>query len=360
MGVDVSGITIPTDAPVLVTGANGYVASWIVKALLDAGVTVHGAVRNPDDERRVGHLRRLADGAPGTLTLFAADLLTPGAYTEAMRGCGVVFHTASPFVRVVSDPQRDLVDPAVQGTRSVLASATEVGSVRRVVLTSSIAAVFSDGVDAEQAPGGVLTEDLWNTTASLDYEPYLYSKTLAEKEAWKIAEGASWDLVVVNPGFVLGPALNPDPTSDSFTVLTMMGDGTLRFGGVRVPIPAVDVRDVARAHLAAAFLPDAHGRYLVSGHDADTMEIARLLAPTFGRQLPLPRWELPKPIVWLIGPAASMQRRYVSRNIGHIVKVDNTRSRTELGVNYRPLWASLDAMVSQMIERGAFAKKKKA
>ncbi len=356
--VDLSGIDVPTDAPVLVTGATGYVAGWVVKALLDAGVTVHAAVRDPDASARVAHLVAMADAAPGELKLFAADLLTPGAYTEAMRGCRVVIHTASPFTRAVADPQRDLVDPAVLGTRSVLESASATPSVERVVLTSSIAAVYSDAIESERAPHGVLDESLWNTTASLTYEPYLYSKTLAEREAWRIADAQDrWRLVAVNPGMVLGPALNPDPTSDSFTIMKMLGDGTMRFGGVRLPLPAVDVRDVARAHVAAAFLPDASGRYLLCGHDTDTMEMARLLRPRFGRALALPRFALPKPLVWAVGPLVTMQRRYVTRNIGHVLLVDNTRSREGLGVNYRPLWESLEDMAAQMIDRGAFKRR---
>src|SRR3954447_956907 len=133
---DLSGIPVDTSVPVLVTGATGYVAGWIVKGLLDAGVTVHAAVRDPQNTGKVQHLLDLADRSPGALRLFAADLLRDGSYTEAMQGCGIVLHTASPFTTRVKDPLRELIDPAVQGTRTVLESADAVPSVTRVVLTS--------------------------------------------------------------------------------------------------------------------------------------------------------------------------------------------------------------------------------
>ena len=202
--------TINKNAPVLVTGANGYVASWIVKSLLEQGFTVHAAVRNPDNKNKVGHLEKLAENSAGKLHLFKTDLLQNESYNEAMKGCEVVFHTASPFTLDVKDPQKQLVDPAVNGTANVLNSASQTSSVKRVVLTSSCAAIYTDAKDCAEAPGGVLTEKVWNTKSSLSYQPYSYSKTMAEKKAWELKdEQDQWDLVVMNPSFVMGPSLNP-------------------------------------------------------------------------------------------------------------------------------------------------------
>ncbi|WP_264159656.1 SDR family oxidoreductase [Actinomadura montaniterrae] len=82
-----------------------------------------------------------------------------------MRGCRIVIHTASPLVRSVREPQRDLVDPAVHGTRNVLGTATEVGEVQRVVLTSSVAAMIGDAQDIVDVPRRIVTEKTWNTTS---------------------------------------------------------------------------------------------------------------------------------------------------------------------------------------------------
>ena len=180
--------TIDTSKPVMVTGATGFVAGWIAKGLLEAGATVHATVRDPNNADKVKRLLDLARETPGELKLFKADLLAEGSYAEAMQGCGVVFHTASPFIIDVKDPQKELIDPAVKGTRNVLEQANRTESVERMVVTSSCAAIYGDNIDCAYAPGGRLDESDWNTSSTINYNAYSYSKTLAEKEAWRIAE----------------------------------------------------------------------------------------------------------------------------------------------------------------------------
>lgn len=344
-----------TSAPVAVTGATGYLGSWVAKGLLEAGATVHAAVRTPHATAKVAHLHRAADQAPGTLRLFNADLLRPGSYNEAMAGCRAVIHTASPFVRQVQDPRRNLVTPALEGTRNVLAGVKETPSVTRVVLTSSTAAMYGDAVDLSDVaryPGGIVTEDCWNTTSSLTREPYSYSKTLAEREAWRLAADQDrWSLVSINPALVLGPALGEAPTSESLTIVRMLIDGTSRLGAPRVGVSVVDVREVARAHIAAAFLEEAHGRYVVSAEDTDILSLSGRLVPRYGQRLRLPRRALPRPLLLALAPRIGMTREYVRRNVGFPVRCDATRSRTELGVRYRPAQESLEAMVEQMLPR---------
>ncbi len=350
--IDLSGTPVGTASPVMVTGATGYLGSWVTKGLLDAGVTVHAAVRDPQNASKVAHLNRLAEQAPGTLHLFAGDLLRPGSYDQAMEGCSIVIHTASPFIRAVADPQRDLVAPALQGTRNVLAGVERTPSVTRVVLTSSIAAMYGDAVDIRRYPGRIVTETCWNTTSSLSHEPYPYSKTMAEKEAWRLAERQDrWSLVTINPSMILGPSLNSAPTSDSFSTIRMLIDGTTRLGAPRVGISVVDVREVAQAHIAAAFLTEAHGRYITSAEDTDVFALTSTLLPRFGGSLPLPRRAAPRPVVIALAPALGQTRAYIRRNVGHAVRVDASRSRLELGTRYRPAQASMEEMVEQMLAR---------
>lgn len=347
--IDLTGIPVDASAPVLVTGASGYLGSWITRALLDAGVTVHAAVRDPGATTKVTHLLRAAKGAPGELRLFAADLLEHGSYAEAMDGTRVVIHTASPFTRSVGDPRRDLVDPALEGTRNVLRSVEANPSVRRVVLTSSVAAVFGDAVDVEARPGGVIDEHQWNDTSSLTREPYSYPKTLAEREAWRIADGQDrWHLVTINPALVIGPALNPDTTSESFTIVTQLIDGTARWGVPRIGVTVVDVREVARAHIAAAFLPGARGRHIVAAEDTDTAALAMSLRPRFASSLPPPSRALPTSLLRVVAPMVGLERDYVRRNAGRTVRADASKSRRELGMRYRPVQESMEDMVEQM------------
>ena len=180
--------------PVMVTGATGYVAGWLVKRLLEDGITVHAAVRNPDNKHKTQHLDKLASELPGNIKYFKSDLMQEGSYAEAMEGCELVFHTASPYTLDVKDPQKELIEPALNGTKNVIEQANKTESVKRVVLTSSCAAIYTDANETAKAPNGELTEEIWNTTASLDYQPYSYSKTLAEKAAWNIAgKQDRWD-----------------------------------------------------------------------------------------------------------------------------------------------------------------------
>lgn len=352
---------IDKSKPVLVTGANGYVASWIVKRLLDDGITVHGAVRSPDNDQKVGHLKRVAANSKGELKLFAADLLTPGAYTEAMKGCQLVYHTASPFTLNVKDPRKDLIEPAEKGTENVLNSAKSVSSVKRVVVTSSCAAIYTDAVDTVNAPGGQLTEDVWNNTASLEYQPYSYSKTLAEKKAWEIAETQDlWDLVTINPAMVLGPALNPkNTTSESVNILKMLGEGELKMGAPKMGIGAVDVRDVADSHIKAGFVPEAKGRYITFAESTDLVEMGKMLSSKFGDRYPLPTRALPKWLLMIVGPITNklFTRKFIKNNVNIPWKADNSKIKNELGIQFRPLKETLEDSFQNLIDEGVLKAK---
>ena len=346
---------VDTSSPVLVTGATGFVAGHIIKRLLEAGVTVHAAVRNPSREDKLKYLNEIAADAPGEIIYFQSDLLHEDSYAEAMLGCAIVFHTASPFTIDVKDPQKELVDPAVLGTRNVLEEANRQIRVTRVVLTSSCAAIYGDNADCRNAPGGILTEEIWNTSSSVNHQAYSYSKTQAEKAAWEIVEKQDrWDLVVINPSFVLGPGINPHATSESFSMVKQFGDGSMKSGAPRYGFGCVDVRDLAVAHLAAAYIPEAKGRHIISGHESDLFEMAQTLIPKYGDQFPLPRKAMPKWLVWLVAPMINkaMTRRIVSLNVNVPWKADNSKSVQELGVTYRPLEESLGDMFQQMIDNG--------
>jgi nucleoside-diphosphate-sugar epimerase len=352
---DLAMAGIDKSKPVMITGATGYVAGWIVKKLLDEGLTVHAPVRDPEDAGKLRYLDQAAAQAPGTLTYFKADLLADGSYAEAMAGCQVVFHTASPFKLDVADPQKELVEPALLGTRNVLEEVNRSASVQRVVLTSSCAAIYGDNADLRETPNGVFTEDVWNTSSSLAHQPYSYSKTVAEKEAWKInAAQARWDLVVVNPSLVIGPGLNPHATSESFKILRQFGDGSLKSGAPRFACGVVDVRDLAEAHFRAAFTPEAKGRYIISGHNTDFLRMAATLLDRYGDAYPIPRRAMPKWLVWLVAPMVNkaMTRKIVARNINLPWKADNGKGVRELGMRYRSMAESMNDFFQQMIDSG--------
>lgn len=162
---------------VLVTGASGYIASHIVQQLLQAGYLVRGTVRDTTNEAKVKHLKDL-EGSE-RLELVNADLLEDGSFDTAMQGVEYVMHTASPFlIGNIKNPEEQLIQPAVQGTENVLKSASQAKSVKRVVLTSSCAAIY--GFNNDKNSEDVLTEDDWNQTSDLKEGAYSLSKTLAE------------------------------------------------------------------------------------------------------------------------------------------------------------------------------------
>ncbi len=350
--------TIDKSKPVLVTGATGFVAGWLVKRLLDEGITVHAAVRNPDNKEKVAHLDAVAKNAKGSIKYFKSDLLTEGSYAKAMEGCELVFHTASPFITDVKDPQRDLIDPAVKGTANVLETANKVKTVKRVVLTSSCAAIYTDAIECSKVPGGKLTEEVWNETASIKYQPYSYSKTLAEKKGWEIAgKQDRWDLVTINPSFVMGPPLNVKAnTSESFNILKQMGDGTFKSGAPKMGIGLVDVRDVADAHMQAGFTPEAKGRYITSAHDTNFYEMAMALQDKFGKDYPLPKKALPKWLLMLIGPMANklFTRKFIKNNINVEFRADNSKIKKELGISFRPMKESMEDAFQVLVDNKVF------
>lgn len=343
---------IDPNAPVLVTGGSGYVAGWIVRYLLEDGRTVRATVRNPDKATGLEHLHDLAAAYPGKLTLHQADLLDHGSYTESMQGCELVIHTASPFlIGKVRDPYEDLVRPALEGTKNVLDSVDATPSVKRVVLTSSVAAIYGDAV--EMKGKATFTEADWNTTSSLKHQPYSYSKTVAEQEAWKRAKAQSrWDLVTIHPGLVLGPSLTSSSASGSMATMRTFTDYSLALGTPMLVVGVVDVRDVARAHIAAGFTPSAHGRYLTNAATISMLGISRILRKNFGYRLSFPLVEAPKFAVKIVAPIAGHTRDFIAKNVGYRLAFDSSRTVAELGIEFRPVAESVVEHFQQMIDDG--------
>tara|TARA_R110002072_G_scaffold63882_16_gene158595 strand:+ start:878 stop:1927 length:1050 start_codon:yes stop_codon:yes gene_type:complete len=344
-------MNIDKKKPVMVTGATGYVAGWLIKQLLEDGIQVHAAVRNPENKKKIQHLEDMAEANSGSLKFFKSDLLVDGSYEEAMQGCELVFHTASPFILNVKDKQKDLIEPALKGTQNVLNSVNKTKSVKRVVLTSSCAAIYGDAIDLKDTPNGEFSEEIWNNSSDENHQAYSYSKLLAEKEAWKMQKAQNrWDLICVNPSLIIGPGTNPKATSASFDIIKQMGTGTMKFGAPEMNIGGVDVRDVANAHFQAAYTPSANGRYICSNESIQFLDLADMLRDNYGDNYPLPKKNLPKWFLWIIGPAAGMSRKEVSRNIGYPWKANNSKGKRELGLTYRPLKLAVNEMFQQLID----------
>ena len=131
---------LPKMSASLVTGGSGFIGLHVVKTLLERGHAVHATVRSLTNKAKCRALLDLQATFPGKLELFEADLLCEGSFTDAMRGCGIVYHVASPFYvpqQSIKDGVKEIVEPAIKGTENVLRSVEATPEVRRVVLTSS-------------------------------------------------------------------------------------------------------------------------------------------------------------------------------------------------------------------------------
>lgn len=329
-----------TESPVLVTGASGFIASHIVRELLARGYRVRGSVRSLAKEKELAHLRAL----PGAerLDLFAADLLADGAFDEAARGVTHVLHTASPYVLDAKDPQRDLVEPAVKGTRSVLASCAKAGTVRRVVLTSSMAAI-TDEPEGDR----VLTEDDWNTRSTLERNPYYLSKTLAEKEGWRFVEEErpGFDLVVINPFLVIGPSCSA-AVNTSNQIFADLLKGTYP-GIMNLTWGFVDVRDVALAHVLAMETAEAKGRYICAAETRTMRDVVSLLQENgWGEGKKLPKLGLDCAIGdFTVKLSSYLQPKgvgsYLRTHVGRVPRFDHGKIERELGLSFRDVDRSI-------------------
>lgn len=335
---------------VAVTGASGYIASWVVKKLLDHGHVVHGTVRDPENTDKVSHLKKQGISHENRLKLFKADLLE-GGFEEAFVGCDVVVHMASPFlIGKVSDPENQLLRPALEGTERVLNAVNATPSVKQVVLTSSVVSIFNDAIEAAKLPENTFTAEHWNETSSLDYQPYNYSKMRAERKAWEMAENQDrWKLTVVNPGFVMGPSLSKRSDGASIDFMRQLLTGELKMGAPLLYYGIVDVRDVAETHVHAVEREHPSGRYISVNGVQSLLEMTSMIqAVTENVEYPLPTKKLPKLLMYIFGPLRGFSWNFIRKNVGHKIQFDNSPARNQLGVRFRSLEETYRDMVLQM------------
>ena len=345
--------------PILVTGATGYVAGWIIERLLNQGHIVHATVRDPSKQDKIQHLYDLAEKSSGEIHFFKADLLNAGSFDDAMQNCEIVIHTASPFVVTnFKDAVKDIIEPAVKGTENVLDSVNRTESVKRVVLTSSIASTYGDAAEIKNTPNNEFNESHWNDTSNETHQPYSYSKVAAERKAWQMAEQQKrWDLVCVNPALVMWPSLTDTSQSGSIEVLQQFANGTTMFGVPPMWNGIVDVRDVADAHVAAALNPQANGRYIICGGSLSLLEMGKALTKRFGYKYPFPHFTVPKSAFGVIAPVLGYSRQYVRLNMGYPIHFNAERSEKELGIQYRDIRESVCEHFQQLLDDGIVKKR---
>jgi len=239
---------------VLLTGVTGYIGQHCAAELLRQGCEVVGTVRSLTKAEATR--TAIAKVAPvDNLSFAQADLLDDDGWDAAMQGCNFVLHVASPFVLAEPKNENDLIGPAVEGTKRVVSAAQRAG-VKRLVLTSSTVAVSAG------RGSGLYGPDAWSDTSAA-IGAYAKSKTLAERAAWATVKNADMELTVIAPGAVFGPSLGAQLDGQSVALMTDM------IGGKMPMIPdlsmgMIDVRDVARLHVAAMTAETAAGRRFIA------------------------------------------------------------------------------------------------
>jgi dihydroflavonol-4-reductase len=250
---------------VLLTGITGYIGQHCAAELLRGGYEVVGTIRSraKSDATRAA-LAKVA--STDRLRFAEADLLSDAGWDEAMKGCTFVMHVASPFAMAEPKDENELIAPAVEGTRRVIAAAQRAG-VKRLVLTSSTVAITAGKESGTYGP------DSWSDVEA-GIGAYAKSKTLAERAAWKAAEGGAMELVVINPGGVFGPSLGAKLDGQSVAMMTDMIAGKVPMIP-DVAMGMIDVRDVARLHVKALTAPGAAGKRLIAA-SAEPVEMATM------------------------------------------------------------------------------------
>jgi dihydroflavonol-4-reductase len=341
---------------VLVTGASGFIASRIVEQLLAKGHRVRGTVRSRQKEKELASLRGLP-GAAERLELVEAELLTDGAFDAAAQGCDAVLHTASPYALDAKDPQKDLVDPAVKGTRNVLTASQKAPSVKRVVVTSSMAAITD-----EPESDHVLTEADWNVKSSLERNPYYYAKTLAERAAWDFVEKEKpgFDVVTINPFLVIGPSLSAGVnTSNQLFVDLLQGSYP---GLMNLTWGFVDVRDVADAHVRAIETPSANGRYITAGETIAMRAVVELLEKNgWGKGNKLPKMGMDCAVGdFAVRLSSYLQPKgvgsYLRTHVGRVPRYETSKVRKELAASFRPVETSILDTLEDLARQGHVTK----
>ena len=260
---------------VLVTGASGFIAEHCIIELLKNGYSVKGSLRSMNREQEVRDAVK-TETDDTKLEFCKLDLLEDDGWEDAMWDCDYLMHVASPFV--IEDPkdENELIKPAKEGTLRALNAAKKAG-IKRVVLTSSVAAVNSHMMS------GTSDHTTWTDINSKYVTPYQKSKTIAEKAAWDFYNNQDnnnkMELAVINPGGVMGPQLGNDLGGAATQIVSQLISG--KFPMIpALSFPFIDVRDVAILHLKAMTTPDADGKRFIAAHSKPTWmyEVAEVLS----------------------------------------------------------------------------------
>lgn len=317
---------------VFLTGASGFIAKHILRELLEQGYQVRASIRS---DKRKDELQGLFPDA--ALEFATLDLTKDEGWQDALQGCDVLIHTASPFPLTEPKDPQDLIRPAVDGTLRAMRAAKAAG-IKRVILTSSCAAIYKQADKPKMQPSD---ETYWTSPNDPSVGAYEASKTLAEKAAWDfVADTPDIALTTINPGAVFGPPMDVRYGSSLELVEQLMT------GKVPMAPPmdmvSVDVRDVARMHVAAIDLDATKGeRFAAVSGTYRLLELGQMLK-AWDSALKTPGREAPVWLLRIMGPF-SKDVKGVLANVGRTLAVSGAKAERTFGFKFIPVKDALIA-----------------
>ncbi|KAK2464725.1 hypothetical protein APHAL10511_003301 [Amanita phalloides] len=291
---------VASGSKILVTGANGFIATYAIRDLLEQGYTVRGTVRS---EARGAFVRNEFRSYGDRFELaIVEDVIKEGAFDEAIKDVDAILHLAAPVLKKYKHP-KEVIDPAVNGTLGILRSAQAVSSVKRVILMGSCVSVTSPS----PSPNKVWNENNWNEWCLEEYEKngvntpedvvYQVEKVLSERAAWSFynenKHQLSWDMAVILPPFVFGPYIGEakNPSEMNYTAKVFY-DYIVDFNSLGQPNEAlashafiwVHVRDISLSLVKSLSVAEVAGeRMIVSAGGftwQDWIDVANSLSPS--------------------------------------------------------------------------------
>jgi nucleoside-diphosphate-sugar epimerase len=337
---------------ILVTGANSFIGCWVVKYLLEKGYKVRGTVRSSTKESQV--LEGISKDHHSRISFVHINDIATDSFDEAVQGVDGIIHVASPFHFKVTDPEKDLLLPAIQGTLGVLQAAHKCNQnnenkIKRVVITSSFASIFDPSLGLR--PGYSYTERDWSPityeqgVAAKDNPVTVYraSKVCAERAAWDFInkEKPSFTIATICAPVVIGPRVNgfkslDDLNTSNASVWSLITSGkNAPVPETRVPVE-VDGRDVAYTHIAALEqLTDKNERYLVSAGSFSQQDILDIIHESS---------VIPESIKNTTAVGTKGQQ------LPDHYEIDSSKAQQELNVTYIPLKKTIEDLVLQFVE----------
>ncbi|KAJ9539308.1 hypothetical protein OSB04_032041 [Centaurea solstitialis] len=272
---------------VCVTGGAGYIGSALVHSLLQKGYIVHATLRNLGDESKVGLLRAFPY-AEERLHLFQADIYKPQEFEQAIQGCEIVFHVATPLQHTTGYKYNDKIEATINAVKKIADVCIHSGTVKRLIYTASVVAASplkDDGKGYKIA----MDESCWTPCHisfpySNDYvEEYTIAKTKAEQEILKIGEenASELEVITLGCGLVGGEGHLPYMTDSVMILISQAINNATLYQILRYleellgKIPIVHIEDVCRAHIFCAETPLINGRFLCSSSYITSAEMAK-------------------------------------------------------------------------------------